>query len=185
MFMRMVYDDKLAQAAYLIGCQKTGEAIVIDPERDVDRYIAEQKLKIEVYRRLSQMNSLEALEELQEELRDRFGPVPAPARRMFRLRELNLRALAWKIENIHLEDGYAVLRYQDSKLIRMLSFFHDGHLRIVDHHDAYWPLECDEEDGAAVLNELLKALSEAEPPIPSDDAARPHDITSAHTESPA
>lgn len=150
-----------------------------------DRYIAEQKLKIEVYRRLSQMNSLEALEELQEELRDRFGPVPAPARRMFRLRELNLRALAWKIENIHLEDGYAVLRYRDSKLIRMLSFFHDGHLRIVDHHDAYWPLECDEEDGAAVLNELLKALSEAEPPIPSDDTTRPQDLASAHTESPA
>ena len=39
MFMRMIYDDKLAQAAYLIGCQKTGEAIVIDPERDIDRYI--------------------------------------------------------------------------------------------------------------------------------------------------
>ena len=40
MFMRMIYDEKLAQAAYLIGCQQTGEAIVIDPERDVDRYIA-------------------------------------------------------------------------------------------------------------------------------------------------
>jgi len=39
MFMRMVYDDRLAQAAYLIGCQRTGEAIVIDPERDVDRYV--------------------------------------------------------------------------------------------------------------------------------------------------
>lgn len=38
MFMRMVYDDKLAQAAYLIGCQRSGEAIVIDPQRDVDRY---------------------------------------------------------------------------------------------------------------------------------------------------
>lgn len=38
MLFRMIYDDKLAQAAYLIGCQKTGEAIVIDPERDVDRY---------------------------------------------------------------------------------------------------------------------------------------------------
>jgi hydroxyacylglutathione hydrolase len=34
----MVYDEKLAEAAWLIGCQKTGEAIVIDPERDVDRY---------------------------------------------------------------------------------------------------------------------------------------------------
>ncbi|MFN0010011.1 MAG: MBL fold metallo-hydrolase [Phycisphaerales bacterium] len=34
----MVYDDKLAAGAYVIGCQRTGEAIVIDPERDVDRY---------------------------------------------------------------------------------------------------------------------------------------------------
>jgi hydroxyacylglutathione hydrolase len=39
MFMRMIYDEWLAQGAYLIGCQRTGEAIVIDPERDVDRYI--------------------------------------------------------------------------------------------------------------------------------------------------
>ena len=40
MFLRMIYDDKLAQAAYLVGCQRTGEAIVFDPERDVDRYTA-------------------------------------------------------------------------------------------------------------------------------------------------
>ncbi len=39
MFLRMLYDDHLAQAAYLMGCQRTGEAVVIDPERDVDRYI--------------------------------------------------------------------------------------------------------------------------------------------------
>lgn len=39
MFLRMIYDEKLAQAAYLIGCQRTSEAIVIDPERDVDRYL--------------------------------------------------------------------------------------------------------------------------------------------------
>ena len=39
MLFRMLYDDKLAQASYLIGCQRTGEALVIDPERDVERYI--------------------------------------------------------------------------------------------------------------------------------------------------
>ena len=38
MFFRQIYDEKLAEAAYLIGCQRTGEAIVIDPERDIDRY---------------------------------------------------------------------------------------------------------------------------------------------------
>ncbi|MEQ9410859.1 MAG: transcription-repair coupling factor [Fuerstiella sp.] len=133
-----------------------------------DRYIPEQKLKIEVYRRLSQANSLPKLAELDEELRDRFGPVPTPAQRMFRLRELNLRALSWKIENIHLEDGYAVLRYRDAKLIRMLSHLHQGHLRIVDQYDAYWPLEAREEDGTAVMDELIAALSEAEPPVPDE-----------------
>jgi hydroxyacylglutathione hydrolase len=39
MLLRMIFDDSLAQAAYLIGCQRTGEALLIDPERDVDRYI--------------------------------------------------------------------------------------------------------------------------------------------------
>ena len=39
MLMRTIDDEKLAQVAYLFGCQRTGEAIVIDPERDVGRYI--------------------------------------------------------------------------------------------------------------------------------------------------
>ncbi len=39
MLFRLIYDDDLAQAAYLIGCQKTREAILIDPERDIDRYL--------------------------------------------------------------------------------------------------------------------------------------------------
>jgi hydroxyacylglutathione hydrolase len=38
MFFRQVFDHKLAQYAYVIGCQKTGEAIVIDPQRDIDTY---------------------------------------------------------------------------------------------------------------------------------------------------
>ena len=39
MFVRRIEDEQLAQVSYLIGCQRTGEAIVIDPERDIDRYI--------------------------------------------------------------------------------------------------------------------------------------------------
>lgn len=134
-----------------------------------DKYIPEQKLKIEVYRRLSQANSLSKLQELRDELRDRFGPIPSPAQRMLRLRELNLRALSWKIENIHLEDGYAVLRYRDTKLVKMLSFLHKGHLRVVDRHDAYWPLEARDEDGNAVMEELIAVFSEAEPPVPETE----------------
>jgi glyoxylase-like metal-dependent hydrolase (beta-lactamase superfamily II) len=40
MFLRQINDPGLAQYAYLIGCPRTGEALVIDPERDIDRYRA-------------------------------------------------------------------------------------------------------------------------------------------------
>ena len=49
MLVRQIADPKLAQFAYLIGCPRTGQAIVIDPERDVDRYFqvaARHKLRL-------------------------------------------------------------------------------------------------------------------------------------------
>lgn len=38
MFLRQITDSSLAQNAYLIGCQRSGEALLVDPERDLDRY---------------------------------------------------------------------------------------------------------------------------------------------------
>lgn len=49
MLIKQIYDEKLAQYSYLIGCQATKEAIVIDPERYIDRYIEianEENVKI-------------------------------------------------------------------------------------------------------------------------------------------
>lgn len=37
-FFRQIVDRKLAQYSYLIGCQATGEAIVVDPMRDIAAY---------------------------------------------------------------------------------------------------------------------------------------------------
>ncbi len=39
MLLRYFYDEKLAQAAYLVGCVKTGEALVVDPMRDITPYL--------------------------------------------------------------------------------------------------------------------------------------------------
>jgi len=39
MLLRRFYDEPLAQASFLVGCQATGEAIVIDPNRDLQQYI--------------------------------------------------------------------------------------------------------------------------------------------------
>lgn len=45
MFFKQIFERKLAQYAYLIGCQASGEAIIIDPMRDIDQYteLAEQE----------------------------------------------------------------------------------------------------------------------------------------------
>lgn len=49
MYFKQFFDEKLAQYAYMIGCQANGTAIVIDPMRDIEQYqiVAEKEnLKI-------------------------------------------------------------------------------------------------------------------------------------------
>ncbi len=41
MYFKHFYDEDLAQGSYLIGCQATGEAVVVDPRRDVHHYVDE------------------------------------------------------------------------------------------------------------------------------------------------
>lgn len=49
MLLERFYNDLLAQASYLVACQESKTAVVIDPNRDIDRYIdaaAHHKLTI-------------------------------------------------------------------------------------------------------------------------------------------
>ena len=49
MILQRFYHDGLAQASYLVGCAATGEAVIVDPNRDAEAYIAAaraQKLRI-------------------------------------------------------------------------------------------------------------------------------------------
>lgn len=40
MLFERIYDEDLSQASYIVGCQAKGEAVVIDPRRDIDTYLA-------------------------------------------------------------------------------------------------------------------------------------------------
>jgi hydroxyacylglutathione hydrolase len=49
MLLRRLYEDMLSQASYLIACDETRQAIVVDPNRDIQKYVAlakSEKLKI-------------------------------------------------------------------------------------------------------------------------------------------
>ncbi|QDU90331.1 Beta-lactamase hydrolase-like protein [Pirellulimonas nuda] len=43
MLLKYFYDKPLAHASYMVGCQKSGEAIVVDPGRDVSPYLEAAK----------------------------------------------------------------------------------------------------------------------------------------------
>lgn len=49
MLFKYFYDKALAHASYMVGCQKTGEAIIVDPGRDIEQYLkaaASEDMKI-------------------------------------------------------------------------------------------------------------------------------------------
>jgi len=39
MLLKYFYDKSLAHASYIVGCQRSGEAIVIDPSRSIEQYL--------------------------------------------------------------------------------------------------------------------------------------------------
>lgn len=49
MLLRYFYDEKLAHASYMVGCQQLGEAVIVDPMRNIEPYIEvaeKEKMKI-------------------------------------------------------------------------------------------------------------------------------------------
>ncbi|HTG83837.1 MAG TPA: MBL fold metallo-hydrolase, partial [Gemmatimonadales bacterium] len=39
MIFKRLFDPRLAQSSYLLACSSTREALIVDPNRDIDRYL--------------------------------------------------------------------------------------------------------------------------------------------------
>jgi len=57
-----------------------------------EEYISNTEERMDIYRRLSRMEDTELLDDLYEELADRFGPIPGPAVNLIRIVGMKLRA---------------------------------------------------------------------------------------------
>jgi len=105
-----------------------------------DSYLPAGREKIELYRRLSSVATTADLEDLQSELRDRFGPSPAEAVLLMDRKELQLSARHWQIDDVHLEEGYAVFHFRDASKIDEFVAQSGRDLRRVDARNVYLPL---------------------------------------------
>jgi transcription-repair coupling factor (superfamily II helicase) len=120
-------------------------------------YVASPRVKIELYRRLARLRSLDHLADFRRELGDRFGNLPRPAENLLAESELRILAGNWKLERIHIEGEYAVFTYRDPQRIEALAARHRGRIRIVDARRAYVPLGEDPLKPAQIA-ELLRSI---------------------------
>ena len=79
-----------------------------------DDYVVSQDAKLDVYRRLARYRDAGTIEELRAELRDRFGPLPAPAEALLALATLRIVGGALGIEGILVRGNEARITFRDS-----------------------------------------------------------------------
>jgi transcription-repair coupling factor (superfamily II helicase) len=103
-------------------------------------YVPGARVKLELYRRLARLRTLDHLTDFRQELNDRFGPPPRPAENLLAETELRVLAGNWKIDRIHVEGEYVVFTYRDARRIETLSRRNKGRVRVVDAKKAYVPL---------------------------------------------
>jgi transcription-repair coupling factor (superfamily II helicase) len=104
-------------------------------------YVPSPRIKLELYRRLGRLRTLNHLGDFRQEMIDRFGPLPRPAENLLIETEIRIAAGAWKVERIHVEPGqYVVLSYSDRARIEALARRHPGLVRVVDARKSYVPL---------------------------------------------
>ncbi len=128
-------------------------------------YVPPGRHKIEVYRKLSSVRSLNEWSELKTELRDRFGPIPPEVEQLLALKELQLFAVGWQIDSIHLEGNFAVFGYRNPDKIRNLARSYGSGLRIVDNRQAYLLLPDAQMPIAELLPLLQSLLRPSEVPV--------------------
>jgi transcription-repair coupling factor (superfamily II helicase) len=76
-----------------------------------DAYVSDGRQKVELYRRLAATLSLQEVEDLLVEVRDRFGPPPPPVAHLFSLSRLRLRAQESHVQEVQHSAHTLVVRF--------------------------------------------------------------------------
>lgn len=100
-----------------------------------DTYVVDGRQKIDLYRRLTRLERFDQIDELRNELRDRFGKLPASVQRLMSLSELKLEAAVWQITSISMEGKYLTFRFADRHRFSQLAKSRPI-IRIIDEQTA-------------------------------------------------
>jgi transcription-repair coupling factor (superfamily II helicase) len=121
-------------------------------------YVPPGKAKIEIYRRLAALDTIEQLRDFEAELRDRFGPIPKDAARLVAQQEVQILARLWQVVRINLEEEYITMTYEDRKYMNLLKNRVGKRFRIVDEKQACYLMKNPDAPPDRLLKTLKKML---------------------------
>ena len=107
-------EEQKAPSASLREPVKPRAETVIDLPVDAylpDDYVAEEPMKLELYRRLGRAAPSGEVERIRAELVDRFGALPPPVERLLEVARLRIAAEGAGLVSLSREDGQLVLRF--------------------------------------------------------------------------
>jgi transcription-repair coupling factor (superfamily II helicase) len=88
-------------------------AVTLDlnlPARIPDTYVPEPALRLKLYRRLASLTEIQAVEDVAQELADRFGPIPEEVRNLLYIVRVKVRAINAGVEAISQEEGQLLIK---------------------------------------------------------------------------
>jgi transcription-repair coupling factor (superfamily II helicase) len=135
-------------------------------------YVTDQRIKIDLYRRLTRVATLEESADLRSEMEDRFGNPPPETRRLLLHSQMRVLAHGYRIRTVKLEkglvndSGYVVFEYVSQKLIGALreKLYRQGlEIRTTDERKGYVPMPnrlSRDSEPDRILEFVLQILSE-------------------------
>jgi transcription-repair coupling factor (superfamily II helicase) len=85
-------------------------------------YIADSRQRIEIYRKIAQATDKNSIQTLEKEIRDRFGPLPAPVGLLLQVSALKIMAAERNITSIEVKEDKLMLRRKDDYIMAGTKF---------------------------------------------------------------
>ncbi len=119
-------------------------------------YVPDARLRMQLYRRLAELTSWEEITELEQELADRFGPLPPPALNLMYQLRLKILASRAGVSVITVEAGRLLLRLGEEACLHLESLKQLlGERASIGRRDVRLPMEKDwREELVAVLKKM-------------------------------
>ena len=124
-------------------------------------YVPDDRQRMDIYRKLAQTATMDELETVGEEIRDRFAGHPEPVTKLMARHELRLCLEPYKITSLARRKGFLFVKFLDVAKLRQRFAAIPSQVRVIDAHTAHVLLPPDISEPMAIVAHLRRLFAGA------------------------